>query len=104
MTAAVRPSDDEWLSLAQFARIVGKAPGSIYNEIARGEDLPPHFKFKQYIRFTKSEVDAWLMKHRRLTASTQLAEGPKPAPVPAARPGQVSRPWEAQRPANGASA
>src|SRR5690348_12885941 len=60
MTAAVRSSDDEWLSLAQFARIVGKAPGSIYNEIARGEDLPPYFKFKQYIRFKKSDVDAWI--------------------------------------------
>ena len=104
MTAAVRPSEDEWLSLAQFARIVGKAPGSIYNEIAQGKDLPDHFKFAQYIRFKKSDVDAWLEKHRRRSASAQLAEGPKPAPVPAARPGQVIRPWESQRTADAVSA
>ncbi len=94
---AVRPSDDEWLSLAQYARIVGKAPGSIYNEIARGDDMPPYYRFRQYIRFKKSDVDAWLEKFRRVTASAQLAEGPKPAPIPAARPGHAARPWEAQQ-------
>ena len=97
MNAAVRPCDDEWLSLAQFARIVGKAPGSIYNEIARGEDLPTVYKFKQYIRFRKSHVDAWLEQHGRVTAAVRLAQGPKPAPIPAARPGEAARPWEAHR-------
>lgn len=97
MNAAVRPCDDEWLSLAQYARLVGKAPGTIYNEIALGKDLPDHFKFAQYIRFKKSDVDAWLEKHRRRSASVQLAEGPRPAPAPAARPGQTARPWEAHR-------
>jgi predicted DNA-binding transcriptional regulator AlpA len=92
----VRPTDDEWLSLAQFARIVGNSPGSIYNQIARGDELPPFYKFRQYIRFKKSDVDVWLEKHRRLTASAQLAEGLRPAPVPAARPGQTPRPWEAR--------
>jgi predicted DNA-binding transcriptional regulator AlpA len=97
MTAAVRPSDDEWLSLAQFARVVGKAPGTIYNEIAQGADLPPYYKFRQYIRFRKSDVDHFLEKHRRVTASAQLAEGPKPKPVTSARPGQSQRPWESHR-------
>jgi predicted DNA-binding transcriptional regulator AlpA len=100
----LRPTDDEWLSLAQFARIVGNSPGSIYNQIARGDDLPPYYKFKQYIRFPKSECDAWLAKHRRMTASAQLAQGPRPAPVPPARPGQTQRPWEAHRTADTATA
>lgn len=107
MTATVRPSDDEWLSLAQFARLVGKAPGSIYNNIARGDDLPPYYKFQQYIRFRKADVDAWLSKHRCVTASVRLTDqgpDPTPAPIPAARPGQVARPWEAQRTANAVSA
>lgn len=78
-TATVRPSDDDWMSAQQFAAIVGKSVETIYNERKRGEDLPPMYDFKKYLRFRKSEVDAWLMKHRNVTAGAQLAQD---APVP----------------------
>jgi predicted DNA-binding transcriptional regulator AlpA len=100
----VRPTDDQWLSLSEFAHIVGKSPATIYNEISLGKDLPPYYKFKQYIRFRKSDVDTYLEKHRCVTASAQLAEGPRAAPIPPARAGQTPRPWEARRTADTASA
>jgi predicted DNA-binding transcriptional regulator AlpA len=66
---SVRPCEDEWLSTAQFAKIVGKSVKSIYNEIDRGDDMPPFYKFKLKYRFPKSELDAWLAQFRRTTVT-----------------------------------
>jgi predicted DNA-binding transcriptional regulator AlpA len=74
MAAEIRPSDDEWMSVEQFAKIAGKAVRSIYNDIQRGDDLPPYYRFKQFIRFRKSEVDAWTLKFRRVSATAQLQQ------------------------------
>lgn len=70
----IRPTDDEWMSATEFAAIVGKKIGSIYNEIERGDDLPPYYKFKLKIRFRRSDVDQWLEKFRRVPAAVQLQQ------------------------------
>lgn len=72
MAHAIRPCDDEWLSLQQLGSILGKTDETLYNEIRRGTDLPPYYKFAQKYRWRKSEVDAWLAQFRRETSVYRL--------------------------------
>jgi predicted DNA-binding transcriptional regulator AlpA len=71
----IRPTDDEWMSLADFAKIVGKSVATLYNERARGLDFPPSYDFnKKSVRLRRSDVDAWLEKFRRVPAAVQLQQ------------------------------
>ena len=66
MSTAIRPTDDEWMSVAEFAAIIGKSPGTVKNDIRRGGDLPAYYKITtKKFRFRRSDVDAWLLKFRR---------------------------------------
>jgi predicted DNA-binding transcriptional regulator AlpA len=72
---AIRPTDDDWMSLAEFAKIVGKKISSIHNERSRGKDFPPSYSFsKKQVRLRRSDVDAWLEKHRKIPAETRIAD------------------------------
>jgi excisionase family DNA binding protein len=70
----MRPTDDEWLDIEPVISITGLARGTIYNRISKGGDVPVAYKFGQQLRFRRSDLDAWLEAHRRVPASTQLAE------------------------------
>lgn len=75
MTAAVRPTSDEWLSVAELAAIIGKSPGTLKNDIRRGADLPPYYKITpKRFRFRRTDVDTWLLKFRRVSATAQLQQ------------------------------
>lgn len=81
MNTAVRPTDDEWLSVAQVCDIIGfKSVESFYNKRSNGGDLPPMYKLGgKYVRFRKSEVDAWILKQRVVSAAAQIAEAQRTA-------------------------
>jgi len=69
----IRPSADEWMSLAEFGAIVGKKISTLYNERSRGLDFPVSYVFsKKTVRLRRSDVDTWLEKRRRITSREQL--------------------------------
>lgn len=97
MTTAIRPTDDEWLSAKEVAHMLGMSTDGFYNARSNGEKLPPVYKPGKYLRFRKSEVDAFLLQSRELTAETQLAQSaPAAAPTPSApAPARMApKPWE----------
>jgi predicted DNA-binding transcriptional regulator AlpA len=80
MNTTIRPTDDEWMGLSEFAAIVGKTIDTIYNERARGADFPDWYQFGKKIRMRRSHVDAWIECKRHQSAAVQLA-AQTPSPV-----------------------
>jgi predicted DNA-binding transcriptional regulator AlpA len=73
MNTTIRPTDDEWMGLSEFAAIVGKTIDTIYNERARGADFPDWYQFGKKVRLRRSHVDAWIERKRHQSATALLA-------------------------------
>ncbi len=71
---ALRPTDDEWMGLAEFAVIVGKTIDTIYNERSKGADFPDWYGFGKKIRMRRSHVDEWVEKHRNIPSSIRVQQ------------------------------
>jgi len=84
-TAAVSPSSSEVLTVAEVAALLKVPPSSIYEWTRfrggnRGTPLP-HRKIGKYLRFLRSEIDAWIvglpqaanMRKRKYTRKRQKA-------------------------------
>lgn len=54
--------NDRLLTVAEVARYVGLAQGTIYNKVNRGEI--PYVKLGRAVRFRRSEIDAWIENQR----------------------------------------
>jgi predicted DNA-binding transcriptional regulator AlpA len=66
--------DDEFIGCRELAKIAGWHIATVHNRLSRGEDLPENFKLGKNVRFRKSDVIAWLEKHRRVPAAVQLQQ------------------------------
>lgn len=69
----IRPTDDDWMGLADLARITGKSIETLYNERSRGEDFPKTYRFGGRVRFRRSHVDAWIERQGERARGAQLA-------------------------------
>ncbi len=89
---AIKPTDDDfldpaqWMSLKEFADILGMKVQNAYNRISTGEDMPEMYKFSSRLtRLYRPQVQAWMhaqADHTRAQLDA-LRVGP-PIPVPAA--------------------
>lgn len=72
---AIRPTEDEWMSLKDLADMLVMSVDTLYNQRYLGVDFPPTYQLnKKTVRLRRSEVDAWLEKRRQIPAAAQLAE------------------------------
>lgn len=57
--------DNEWLTNAEFAAIVGVSPSTVRTWRSEGRDLPPSYRpAGGLVRWRRSEVMAWLEASR----------------------------------------
>lgn len=75
MISDIKPSTEDftnpanWISLKDFAAILGMRLSSTYVKISNGEDMPELYKFSSRItRLYRPQVEAWLLARQRLTA------------------------------------
>lgn len=72
---AVKPTDDDfldpaqWMSLREFADILGMKVQNVYNRISMGEDMPETYKISSRLtRLYRPQVQAWILSRQRVTA------------------------------------
>ena len=72
---AIKPTDDDfldpaqWMSLKEFADILGMKVQNAYNRISTGEDMPEMYKFSSRLtRLYRPQVRAWILARQRVTA------------------------------------
>ncbi len=54
---------EEYLSLDELVKIIPLAKGTVYRYTSKG--LIPHIKVGRRLVFKRSDIDAWLERHRR---------------------------------------
>jgi excisionase family DNA binding protein len=60
---AVPESDDRMMTVDDLAEYLGLPPATIYKQRSEGTG-PPGFRIGKYVRWKRSEVDAWLESKR----------------------------------------
>jgi excisionase family DNA binding protein len=61
-----------YVTIKEVERYTGLPRSWLYAKAAAGEI--PHLKVGKYLRFHLSEVEAWLVQHRRGMSHTKLAQ------------------------------
>lgn len=67
----VQAGSDEWMDTDDVCRITGHERNTIEGWRTRGVG-PVYYKFGHLVRYKRSDIDAWIEKHRRVPSSVQL--------------------------------